>query len=497
MDNAKKKKFTFINLAIGLRSINISVNFGIATLVPILKRYSYDVSVLHMPEELDSNDFCDKIERTAPSIVGFSCTTSQYPYLKKYSQILLEKKPEVLQLAGGVHPTLDPICILSETAIQGACVGEGEIPMDNLLQCIEKKLDITDVKGFYWKSKDGIKKNAIPDFVNDLSTLSPPDYSVFDRNLVVTDSYAGRLLLTKKSDIKNMLLTILSRGCPYKCYYCCNDALAHIYATPEKYFRIPSVDYSISFLQALISQYPEAQYILFLDDLLISNKEWFLAFSQKYAEEIRLPYDLNIRFEHLTIEIAEALKYSGCRRVRAGVESGDRNVRENILNRFHSNSLIVEKSKLLKSMRIALMTYNIIGLPFETEEQMNATLQLNKKISPEFGTCFYFYPYKNTVLYDLCKRNDLLKSEKVIYRFTNNYNGPAIKLVNISEKDCLKFHKKITVYFFIQALKYRSKEFMVCHRGYKKLYFIIYFTRLLVSSFSIYYNDYIKKRNRP
>ena len=43
---AENKKFVFINLSLGVRATG--VNHGIAALVPILKRHSYQVSAIHI-----------------------------------------------------------------------------------------------------------------------------------------------------------------------------------------------------------------------------------------------------------------------------------------------------------------------------------------------------------------------------------------------------------------------------------------------------------------
>src|SRR5208282_4746148 len=147
--------------------------------------------------------------------------------------------------------TLDPEGILSHSQVRGVCVGEGEIPLEQLLQNIAAGKDITTTEGFYWKMGEHIKKNRIPSFLPEPLKENFPDYSIFDPDLVV---YEGHLY------------AMLSRGCPYACYYCCNKALAGVYESSEGYFRLPPVEASIRFLEEMIRKYPKVEFIGFEDD---------------------------------------------------------------------------------------------------------------------------------------------------------------------------------------------------------------------------------------
>ena len=79
------KNFLFVNLTIK-SGYNSGMNHGIAYLVPILKKHSYDVKCLNIREEISSENFRNKIENFNPSIVGFSCASQQLKYLIKLSK---------------------------------------------------------------------------------------------------------------------------------------------------------------------------------------------------------------------------------------------------------------------------------------------------------------------------------------------------------------------------------------------------------------------------
>ena len=146
----------------------------------------------------------------------------------------------------------------------------------------------------------------------------------------------------------------------------------------------------------------------------------------------------------------------------------------------------------MKESGITICTLNIVGFPFETKKQMQATLELNKKIAPEFGTCYFFHPYKNTYLYELCEKSGLLKGDAEMHDITSNYSRSFIKLTGMAENDCIKFQRKLTFYFFIQTLKYRSRVFLSSNTGIKRLLLILLIMRILIKGVKLYYIDYIK-----
>jgi len=450
------KIFVFVNLAINPGWTGLT-NHGIAFLTPILKKHNYEVRILQVTEEISKKEFQNKIKELNPSIVGFSSTSHQFKYLIKYSKAIENLK--VLQIAGGVHPTIDPKGTLLRASVKGACIGEGEIPINNLLKNIEDKKDIFNTPGFYWNVNGKIKKNPVPQFITDLSTLDFPDYSIFEKKDLVN-----------KRGIINM---ILSRGCPFNCTYCCNKVKKDIYSSDKNYFRLPSVKYSIEFLEKIIKDNPNIKRIDLEDDNLITNKPWFLKFAKEYKKRIKIPYTVLGRFENINYEIARALKKSGCIEFCVGIESGSESLRKNLLNRHYSNKLVIKKIKIIKKMRIKIYSFNIVGFPFETEKQMEETLKLNQKIKPFFGVCFFFYPYKGTKLYKLCEEKGLLKSEKEMNEITNYMTKPSIKMTKEQEKKCKYFYKKINSYLNSQKEKYFKK--LPKQREKDKLGFIKYY----------------------
>ena len=439
--NKNDKTFVFVNLAIDAGYFG--VHHGIASLVPVVKEFGYDVHVLQVESDIGEQEFREQVQALNPSIVGYSFTSLQIKFLKRYSRAI-ESLPNILQIAGGTGATLNPH--VPDTAVNGFAIGEGEAPLNALLRAIEDCRDIVQVKGFAWHRDGKTVTVSVMPFVDDISTLDFPDYTVFERDKVIYGSPPN-------------INVMLSRGCPYKCYYCSNHALRSVYESSHGYTRRLTPDNAILLLGKLRECYPEVEFLNFEDDLLIANKKWFLEFASKYKKQIRLPCRLNLRVECVNPEIIASLKEIDCRNAFLGVESGNERFRRKMLNRKHTNQDIVEKARLVRDADIKLFTFNIVGFPHETKEQMIDTLNLNKQIKPDTGVCTYFYPFPGTELFNICKRDGFLDNLD-IENLPSNYNTrPIIPRSDREKKDCTRVMKKMNAYLEWQNLKYNISNY--------------------------------------
>jgi radical SAM superfamily enzyme YgiQ (UPF0313 family) len=381
---------------------------------------------------MGDEEFKETIRSLNPSIIGYSFTSPQQKFLEKYSKAAMSL-PDVVQIAGGVGATVCPEEVLLKTFVDGVVIGEGEIPLDLLLTTHREGGNICETQGFWWRENGELRKNETPPFISDLDELSFPDYSLFDHDLVFS--------------VGTHLSVILSRGCPYSCHYCSNPVLRGVYPSKRGYCRVNSVEYSMKLLEHLVKGFPQAEGIGFEDDLLISRKKWFLHFADEYKKRIGLPYRINVRAEDVDEEIVEALQKSGCFQALVGVESGNEQFRREVLNRHHSNSELIQKTKLLRKAGIKIFSFNIVGFPFEERRHLRDTVKLNKKIKPDDGVCTFFYPLPGTKLYEICREEGFLGSERELEMPTNYNTCPLIPTSAQQREACVKTQKQLKRYF--------------------------------------------------
>lgn len=423
---------------------NHGANHGLAWIAGHLKSLGHEVVCHPITKDGQLESVTKILKDYQPNVVGFSLTSCQRRYLDYYADGL-RKNHTGLIICGGIHSILDPADILNCDAVDGVCFGEGEYPLALLGEHLDTKTSYMEVPSFWWKTNKGqdgdyqIVKNPIEPLVEDLSKLTLPDYSVFD-------------LKKLHKALNGFAEIMISRGCPYSCTYCCNDAIKSCYPKDSKYFRILAPDIAVDLLVQYKNNFPEISGFHFDDDLFTWNKKWVKAFCADYTSRIGLPYHCNGKFELIqSEEIIRYLKNSGCKLLRFGLESGNEHYRKTHLKRYHSNEKIFNAARLMHKEGLKFFTFNIFGFPMETKEMMNETITINKKIRPSSGQAYFFYPFVNTELYNYCRDNGLLNVEDMD-GVSGYRERPVIKLTHCTEKECISAQQDLLLFFLTRRL---------------------------------------------
>lgn len=334
-------------------------------------------SVVVIEEELQK-----KIDTFNPGLLLVSVMTG---HLEKVI-ILLNKIEINCKVAfGGVHSTICPKETIERDVVDFVCVGEGEELVLKLAEALEKGKDYTTIKNL------GYKKNGVAYFnelspLIDLDVVPTPDWGLFDKR---------HLFRPFMGKIYQGSFYVMSRGCPYKCTYCVNDSLRKTYKNQRKYFRHQSAQTTIKHLSALKEQYG-ATWFKFADDSIGY-------FSLEYLEELsnglkplNIKFGCSIRPESINEEKIKLLKDMGMVAASVGIESGNITLRKEILNRHMTDEQILESIRLLKNYDVRVSTFNMIGLPTETRDNVFETIRLNRKAGVIANNVYIIYPYPGT-----------------------------------------------------------------------------------------------------
>ena len=349
---------------------------GIMYLSSAIKKIGHQVDLALTNENLEQ-----KINDFKPDFVSYSVMTGDQEMYDNINK-KLKLKNNFFSFAGGPHPTFFPE-MLKNSSFDAICRGEGEKSIQQLLENPNSK----KIPNFWIKSSKGIIKNPLNSLIENLDEISFPD----------------RELVFKYPEIKNGPIKhfIASRGCPYDCTYCFNKSYSELYEGKGKRVRFRSVDNLIQEVEEVILSSP-TKIIYFQDDTFILKPDWIKEFSKKYKKKIRLPFHCHTRANLVTEEIVKNLKFAGCYSVHIAAEAGNKEIRENVLNRKMSNKQIISSTKLLGKYGIKTMLQNILGLPFTTLKNDFETLELNLKCQPDYAWASIFQPYPKTELGERC-----------------------------------------------------------------------------------------------
>jgi len=388
---------------LALISLNDYLALGPRNISAHLKKRGYPVDVIFYKNmisnqklsnaQVEEGLLIDLIKRLNPAIVGISVCS---PYFKIASQITrrIQGELKIPVLWGGVHPTILPDQSIGITDM--ICIGEGEQPMLELMQNLSENKNIDGIQGL-WQRKDGkVIKNQDLLPIQDLDILPYPDYSnpgkyFIEANVVYQGDPAlceakGLVGSWRKGliTLKNEYYMLASRGCPFRCGYCCNSFLHKKYLAPEKVVRWRSVESVIGELMEITKRFPKIRKIQFYDALFPWDQEWVSEFCREYKKHIKRPFYFSTHPNVFKSDNLARLKDAGVEIVGFGIESGSEKVRKEIYNRDVSDLAIINTAKAIHDQKVEPHYYIILDNPFESWQDKKAGLDLLLKLPRPF-----------------------------------------------------------------------------------------------------------------
>jgi len=376
------------------------LNIGLGYLASSLMIRGHIVRVLDFNN--NSKDLARRLEGISNfNVIGVSVKSFTYQTIP---QILRLIKREDL-ICGGPHITLDAPNFLKEyDNFKVAVIGEGEETSVELIDVIEKGLNLDEVKGIAYKDKDQIIVNPPREIIGNLDLLAYPDYEVFD-------TYKGRLT-------RYPLIT--SRGCPYPCSYCSVGKVS------GKKWRARQPKEVIKELEAAKVRYSSNSFEVMDDNFTLDIKRAKEICELLVQRNVSMSWSCpnGIRADRLDEELIALMKESGCKNVSLGIESGIETIFNNA-NKGERLEDIENAVRLLKKHGIRVVGYFIIGLPGDSLASVEKSIEFAKNIRLDESHWNLLVPYPGTAVWQWVNENaTILRDWRSGFHF-----GPSISPV--------------------------------------------------------------------
>ncbi|MHA1269000.1 MAG: B12-binding domain-containing radical SAM protein [Candidatus Helarchaeota archaeon] len=343
---------------------------GLLSIATYLRIHGLDVKVI----DAQDTELLNLYLELEPIIVGITCLTNTFSDAIKISNQIKDILPTSKIVMGGPHATFMWKEILaSYQTIDFVVIGEGEYSLLELYNNIST--DYNKVKGIAFRNKNNIIYNG------------------FSKNFDVnTFKYPDRInIIPNKYDVASI---IVNRGCPFNCSFCVRQKLfgsvriRDPHYIVEEMLNVEDLGYSFANLYDNINLKPEIA--LEICKLIEKN-------------QIEIPWGAELRGDMLSFQLAKAMADAGCRVIAIGVESAD----ENVL-KLNGKIQSLEKTKNgiinAKNVGLAIQCYFVIGLPGETSETFESTINFIEDLPLTKGIdridFFIATPYPGSNLYE-------------------------------------------------------------------------------------------------
>jgi len=251
---------------------------------------------------------------------------------------------------------------------------------------------LASIKGLGWRKSGEIVVNWDRPFFRDLNDLPMPLH-----HLLPLDSYRMPMIKGPYAFI------VTSRGCPAGCKYC----IKHV--SYQFSVRLRSPEKLLEEIRLLYDQ--GVHHIHMYSDLFTVSREQVLELCRLLIEKgPKITWTCNSRVDYVDEEMLNLMGKAGCELISWGIESGN----EMILKRAHKGYRIEQAYNALrwaKKAGIKNWGYFIIGLPGETKESIQETMEFSKKLPLDIALFHVAAPYPGTPFFFEVVENGWFRSD--------------------------------------------------------------------------------------
>jgi hopanoid biosynthesis associated radical SAM protein HpnJ len=256
----------------------------------------------------------------------------------------------------------------------------------------------SEVKGISYRNRDGVIVHNEDREVLENMDLLPWVTPVYKRDLVIEKYFGGYL--------KHPYLSFYTgRGCKSRCTFCLwpQTVGGHRY-------RVRSIEHVVEEVKWARAAMPQVKEIFFDDDTLTDNLPRVEALAKELGK-LGVVWSCNAK-ANVPRKTLEILKDNGLRLLLVGYESGNQKILHNI-----KKGLLVDVARRFTKdcheLGIVIHGTFILGLPGETRETIQETLEFAKQINPHTIQVSLSAPYPGTFLYKQAKENGWLYNEEI------------------------------------------------------------------------------------
>ncbi len=325
-----------------------------------------------------------------------SASTQCMPAGRAVCKLANEKAPGMFSMVMGTHSSALPMRTLLEEPYTFVCEGEGPYTVLNLLKTLKDgSMDYEFVPGLHYRSKSGEAMQTKPaEKIKDLDQELPVQaWDLLDMSRYRAHNWHCFDHIEQRQPYASLQTSL---GCPYKCSFCCINA--PFGGSGIRYWSPENIIHQIDIL---VSKYG-VKNIKIPDEMFVLNERHVLGICDSIIER---GYDLNIwayaRVDTVKEKFLEKLKKAGFNWLALGIESGSKHVRDGVMKGRFGDIDIEGVVKKIRDSGIYVCANYIFGLPDDTYESMQQTLDMAKDLNTEWANFYSAMAYPGSMLYKM------------------------------------------------------------------------------------------------
>jgi hopanoid biosynthesis associated radical SAM protein HpnJ len=262
---------------------------------------------------------------------------------------------------------------------------------------IANGMPLAEVDGITWRAPGGeFIRNKDRAQIEDMDVL-PMVSPIYKRDLDTSKYYGGY-------QRHPYISFYTGRGCKSRCTFCLwpQTISGHRY----RHRSVPKV---IEEVKYILKEMPEIKEIFFDDDTLADAHDFVIELSGELrklgfgTKGFDITWGCNAK-ANVPYNVLKAMKEGGCRVLLVGYESGNQKILHNIKKGLRTD-VARQFTKDAHSLGLTIHGTFILGLPGETLETIEETINYAKEINPHTIQVSLAAPYPGTFLYKQATEN--------------------------------------------------------------------------------------------
>jgi len=361
-------------------------------------------------------------------------------YLKQFN-------PNIKVLFVGAHVAALPLETLAEPSVDMICQNEGVYTISNLLSLSTlADENLKKVKGLGFKDGDGNSVLNAPEMIVPRSMLEQdlpgmawdllPDFSKYRT--------AGWHSWSNNADNSPFAALYTSLGCPYRCSFCMINIInrtkqgSDVTSADSNKFRYWNPEFIIKQFEHFALN--GVKNVKIADELFVLNPNHFMKICNLIIER---GYDFNIwayaRIDTCKPKYLDTLKKAGVNWLGLGIENPNQTLRQEIHKDGFKEVKIYDIMNTMRQTGINIGANYIFGLPMDTKESMNETLDFAMENLAEMSNMYCAMAYPGSPLHVQAKREGWDLPDKYEGYSQHSYETKNIPNENLSAKEILEF----------------------------------------------------------
>ena len=396
--------------------------------------------------EMNTEDVVSLVKGFCPQLIVIDTSTPSIFNDVKVAEALKAALPSAHVTLVGTHPTaLAEETMALSPAIDSVCRGEYEYTTRDLALAIGSDKDTASIEGLSFRSKGKIIHNGPRKFIANLDEL-PFVSSVYKRHL-------GEKLIRKYfyASIKWPYVSILTaRGCPYNCTFCNSPMKAS--------YRARSVKNVLEELAFIRKELPFVSEVMFEDETFPAVESRTKELCQAIADNgLNIRWSCNARV-NTSLETMKLMRSAGCRLMCVGFESSSQN-NLNSVKKGTTRQMQLDFMADTKKTGLFVNGCFILGLPDDTPESMQATIDFAKELNPNTSQFYPLMVYPGTEAFRWAKEKGYLTTEDWSrWIAPDGLHNTTVSRPNLSSDELLRWCNKARLEFYT-GKNYLSKVF--------------------------------------